>query len=220
VFQSNEFDLYIGRLSTIETQVEDEHEQTMTHSLIIAHQCTVETLERLEDEDNLPFSVDSPGLCPPSFNNQKSQLPLCSPDTSRKRASVWINDLIFKNACLPPGFRRHTWVDTECLEFLNQQPHYFLRKWTDQGANLDEVDEGMLTPRPYPREGQVHHYNQSSTVTPPISPENTYSDRISKIQDGMVYSGENTNAEKIDSLVATTRTEPPGMFFATSGGIC
>jgi hypothetical protein len=101
-------------------QADDEHEQTMTHSLIIAHQCTVETLEKLEDEENMPSSVDSGEPSPPltpgassiarilriparhkpsqSFDSQKSQSPLYSPDISRKRASVWINDLIFESA--------------------------------------------------------------------------------------------------------------------------
>jgi hypothetical protein len=36
----------IFRNSTLETQAEDEHEKAMTHSLIIAHQCTVDALEK------------------------------------------------------------------------------------------------------------------------------------------------------------------------------
>jgi hypothetical protein len=217
----NEFDLYIGRLSTIETQVEDEYEQTMTHSLMIAHQCTVETLERLENEDNLPSSLDSGGLCPRSFDNQKSQPPLCSQDVGRKRASVWINDLIFENASLPPGFRRHTWVDTECLEFLNQQPHYFLRKWTDQKVNMDKVDNWKLKPPSYLQVGGGHVYNrddQSSDPTPPLSSEERNPDFSSTFQNGMADSGE-SNVDKIDSFETLSQTESYRTFFTASDRI-
>jgi hypothetical protein len=221
---------YKTRTSTIETQADDEHEQTMTHSLIIAHQCTVETLERLEDGPSPPLTpgassiartLKTPTRYKPSrsFDSQKSQWPLCSPDIGRKRASVWINDLIFETASLPPGFRRHTWGDTECLEFLDQQQHYFLRKWTDQGENLDKVDKGKFKPLLYQPAGESHHYNpnnQSSNTTPPIFSEGTYPDRINKVQDGMVDSGRNTNAGESAAVIATSRanlTKPSGSVF-------
>jgi hypothetical protein len=131
----------------------------MTRSLIIAHQCTVDTLQRLEDEEaEQPHSgVLSPPLTPGSssmervvrvparqipprsFDNQNFHPPSPVRDSERKRASVWINGLMFDNSPLPPGFRRQTWGDTECALFLEQQPYYFLQKWTDQGEHLDQM---------------------------------------------------------------------------------
>lgn len=124
----------------------------MTRSPIIAQQCTVDTLQMLEDEQaqQLPTGVLSPPLTlgsssmdgivriptgyqpSRSFHNQ-NLLSSSSPGgySERKRASVWINGLMFDNFPLPPGFRRHTWGDTECDLFLEQQPYYSLQKWTD-----------------------------------------------------------------------------------------
>jgi hypothetical protein len=142
----------------METQAEDEHEAIMTRSLIIAHQCTVETLQRLEDEEvqQLPTDSDplSPQLAPglsstsramrgpaghkpsPSFDKRNFRSPLYAGDSNRKRASVWINELIFDNSPLPGGFRRQTWGDAAGALFLDQQRYHFLQKWTDQGEHL------------------------------------------------------------------------------------
>ena len=131
------------------------HERTMTHSLVIAHQCTVDTLERLEDEEVQQSSVENGEPSPPrtlglssisrilrlparhkpsrSLNRQNRQPPSPERDFQKKRASVWVNNLMFDNSPLPPGFRRQTWGDTECTSFLEEQPYYFLQKWTDQG---------------------------------------------------------------------------------------
>jgi hypothetical protein len=124
------------------------------------------------------------------------------------------------------------------LEFLNQQQHYFLRKWTDQGENLGKVDDGKFTPIPNSRVGEGHHYdpdNQASTATPAVSSEETCSDRFANAQDGMIYPSENANADEIDSLaplwvrlkcpisrsalVTPSQAEPSGMFFAVSNRI-
>jgi hypothetical protein len=133
----------------------------MTRSLIIAHQCTVDTLQRLEGEEVRQLPTNSDPLSPPltpglppigrvvrttaghkpslSFDNQKFRLPSPAGVSGRERASVWINDLIFDNSPLPAGFRRQTWGDAECSLFLDQQPYYFLQKWTDQGEHLNEL---------------------------------------------------------------------------------
>lgn len=152
--------LYGIRASTLETEAEDERDETMTHSLIIAHQCTVDTLQRLEEEvQQQPTEGDlvSPPLTPGSpplgrvvrapaghkpsrsFDNQNIRFPAPAKDLASKRASVWINNLIFDNSPLPLGFRRQTWGDAECALFLDQQPYYFLQKWTDQGEHLNEL---------------------------------------------------------------------------------
>jgi hypothetical protein len=135
----------------------------MTRSLIIAHQCTVDTLQRLEEEvlqqqqQTTEGDIISPPLTPGtpplgrvirgqsghkssrSFDNQNIRFPFPTKDLASKRASVWINNLIFDNSPLPLGFRRQTWGDAECALFLDQQPYYFLQKWTDQGEYLKEL---------------------------------------------------------------------------------
>lgn len=130
----------------------------MTRSLIIAHQCTVDTLQRLEDEEVQQLPTESDPLSPPltpgpssisrvlrapvghkpsrSIDKRTFRSPLYAGDSDRKRVSVWINDLIFDKSPLPLGFRRQTWGEAECAMFLDQQPYYFLRKWTDQGEHL------------------------------------------------------------------------------------
>jgi len=144
------------RNSTLETQAEDEHEQAMTHSLIIAHQCTVDTLEKLEDEEDqqspnekddnplqsgaLPSPVTAQVLRLPA-RDKPSRSPRGDPIlNAEKRASIWINDLVFDSSPLPSGFRRQTWGDRECSMFLEQQPYYLLQKWTDQGETLGRLE--------------------------------------------------------------------------------
>jgi hypothetical protein len=133
----------------------------MTRSLIIAHQCTVDTLQRLEEEvfqqQTTEGDIISPPLTPGtpplgrvirgqsghkssrSSDNQNIRFPFPTKDLASKRASVWINNLSFDNSPLPLGFRRQTWGDAECALFLDQQPYYFLQKWTDQGEYLKEL---------------------------------------------------------------------------------
>ena len=130
----------------------------MTRSLVIAHQCTVDTLQRLEDEEVQQSPTESDPLFPPltpgpssigrfvrapvghtpsrSIDKRTFRSPLYAGDSDRKRVSVWINDLIFDKSPLPLGFRRQTWGEAECATFLDQQPYYFLRKWTNQGEHL------------------------------------------------------------------------------------
>lgn len=56
-----------------------------------------------------------------------------------RRASVWVNDLIFDSSLLPPGFRRQTWGDTLSSSFIAEQSYYLLEKWRDQRGRLDEL---------------------------------------------------------------------------------
>jgi hypothetical protein len=132
----------------------------MTRSLIIAHQCTVDTLQRLEEEEIQQPHTESDPPSPPStpdpfsigrvvrvpaepqpsrpFNNQNFWLPLRAEESTGKRASIWMKDLMFDNSPLPDGFRRQTWSESGSA-FIDQQPYYFLRKWTDQGERLSEM---------------------------------------------------------------------------------
>ena len=72
----------------------------------------------------------------PSFDKRNFRSPLYAGDSNRKRASVWINELIFDNSPLPGDFRRQTWGDSAGALFLDQQRYHFLQKWTDQGEHL------------------------------------------------------------------------------------
>ncbi|CZR66657.1 uncharacterized protein PAC_16558 [Phialocephala subalpina] len=135
------------RISTIETLAEDEHEGMMTRSLIIAQQCTVDNIQSLEEEEEevqqqlSGSEMLSPPLTPGtppvgrvmripaghrysrSFDNQTFRPPLPAKDLERKRASVWINDLMFDKSPLPADL----------------QPYYFLKKWSDQGERLNNM---------------------------------------------------------------------------------
>ena len=143
----------------------------MTRSLVIAHQCTVDTLQRLENEEVQQLPTESDQLPLPltpgpssigrvvrapvghtpsrSIDKRTFRSPLYAGDSDRKRVSVWINDLIFDKSPLPLGFRRQTWGEAECAMFLDQQPYYFLRKWTNQGEHLAHTmafEPGRLYP--------------------------------------------------------------------------
>ena len=151
----------------------------MTRSLIIAHQCTVDTLQELEEEEvqHLAASPETELLAPPWIPGTQSvervmmvsskQKPSGSFDTQyfqpyspgerveRKRTSIWINDLMFDKSPLPYGFRRQTWGVTECALFLEHEPHYFLRKWTNQGEHLNELGRQQLAE---PRRHETQSY--------------------------------------------------------------
>lgn len=151
----------------------------MTQSLVIAHQCTIDTLQKLEqavskeqEQQTTETGLLSPPLTPrvpprstspstqvlraqPGYrsprlvNNQNLRLPSSIKDAASKRASVWINKLMFDESPLPVRFRRQTWGDAECTFFLDGQPDYFLQKWTDRGECSEELprtnaeDEGI-----------------------------------------------------------------------------
>jgi hypothetical protein len=152
--------LFQVRVSTRQTDIEDEQDDTITRSLIIAHQCTVDNLQRLENEEVQQQAAESnpmspqlpPGTLPldrvlraptihkPSRSFDKQiRSPIHARNPKSKRASVWINSLIFDDSPLPLGFRRQTWCDSEYALFLDKQPYHLLQKWTDQGEHLEEL---------------------------------------------------------------------------------
>lgn len=175
------------RISTPETEVEDEQEEAMTRSLIIAHQCTVDTLEQLEEEvfqQPADYDLISRSLTPeipllgrvvrapvghkPSRSVDNRDIRSSSPakDLASQRASEWINNLIFDNSPLPLGFRRQTWGAAECALFLEQQPYYFLQKWTDQGEHLHEMQRQSIRHLEEPEMQEVstnRNYEETST---------------------------------------------------------
>jgi hypothetical protein len=107
------------------------------------------------------------------------------------------------------------------MRFLEQQQHYFLRKWTDQGENFSEVDEGEFRESPNPRQPETIPMpnDQFPTATPPILQKERHSDFISKPQNRVVNSGEKSNFDKITSPEALSQTEPSSRLFITSDGI-
>jgi len=136
----------------------------MSQSLIIAHQCAVDTLEKLEDEEVKQQTPDNGGP-PPNitgarsatiqalrllkgnrayelsriFGDQEFQPPAALTTVAEQRASIWVNDLIFDKGLLPFSFRRHTWGDGASPSSVAQHPDYLLEKWTDQRGHFNEM---------------------------------------------------------------------------------
>jgi hypothetical protein len=160
----------------------------MTHSLIIAHQCSVDDLERLENEEDRQGMSEKSETPPPS-----GALP--SPSTARilripigsksplsprvrggdrgeviagKRTSAWMNNLMFDNSPLPSGFRRQTWGDRKSSLFLEQQPYYLLQKWTDQAEYLHSTNSDVEEVRQEPP-SSISEPIHAATKTPPPS---------------------------------------------------
>jgi hypothetical protein len=148
------------RLSTIETEREDEQDQTVAQSLIIAHQHTIDTLERLEEEDEeqqaeirrlsprISLSTPShPERASPmqahrfsrSYDSRAIQELMDYASQQNKRASVVMNDLVLGDMSLSVDLRRQSRRDSMAL--LDRQPSILLRKWTDQGDRFKELYE-------------------------------------------------------------------------------
>jgi hypothetical protein len=137
-----------SRHSTLETQQEDEQEQAVTESLIIAQQCAVEELERLEDEQETAESDDlfSPTeeIIPDSDGAQSSRPVVRRPVLPRletgmndgKRRSVWLTDMLFGNN-IGQDVRRQSLASVlTSSTYQSQQSVYLLQKWTNQGDGL------------------------------------------------------------------------------------
>jgi hypothetical protein len=153
--------LTIIRVSTVDTILEDEQEQTVIHSLIVAHERAVNQLERLESEEaeeqnseareqsSSATETQSPttgidrlqtrdgaNRMPGLFDEQPIYSPAASGSGKQKRASTWVKDLIFDNSPLPSGFRRQTWGDGISSMDNAQQAYYLVQKWTDKPSNM------------------------------------------------------------------------------------
>lgn len=80
-----------ARISTIETDIEDEHDRTLTRSLVLTQQNALRTLEALEDElESQPVQeVASNSIYRKSIKNGT---------VSQQRVSVWIKSIVFDPA--------------------------------------------------------------------------------------------------------------------------
>jgi hypothetical protein len=141
-----------SRHSTLETQEEDEQEQAVTESLIIAQQCAVEELERLEDEQEIAEADDhfSPTeeIIPDLEGAQSSRPVIRRPILPRletgmndgKRRSVWLNDMLFGNNVGQDVRRQSLASVLTTSTYQSQQSVYLLQKWTNQGDGLANFD--------------------------------------------------------------------------------
>jgi hypothetical protein len=206
----------------------------MTHSLIIAHQRTVDTLERLEDEEVQQLFVDGDGPSPPltpgpssvahvirlparqkqsqSFDDQNFRPSSPARGTERKRASVWINDLMFDKSPLPPGFRRRTWGDVEFTMFLEQQP-YCLQKWTDQGKHVNKVWRERIDELPGQDTQTSIDDRETVETTPPVvsGGPSSLPSPISKAQNGSLLLDLRSNSDTASSPTVLPETNTSGM---------
>lgn len=138
------------RLSTAETELEDEQEELMTQSLAIAQKCAVERLEKLEEEEEEDVGGDEAGDPEATALEDtdlarlvKSGPSSCNhcPDFSNprhRRASVWLNDLLSLDDT--PADARQMSTTSDSRRF-SQLPH-LLWKWTDQGEHWNQLHEG------------------------------------------------------------------------------
>lgn len=135
----------------------------MIQSLIVAHRCAVDQLERLENEEveernfgvgeqsssaNEEQSATTAILRLPTksranrmpwlFDHRLVYPPATQGSVKQKRASAWASDLIFDNSPLPSGFRRQTWGDGISSSDMAQRADYLIQKWTDEALNMND----------------------------------------------------------------------------------
>lgn len=157
---------YRGRLSTAETELEDEQEELMTQSLAIAQRCAVDRLEKLEEKELEVEEADKPGaiaiemqertrligITPPS-DRHRSDFPTARP----KRTSVWLNELLSLND--GPADSRRAPTGNDARRF-SQLPH-LLWKWTDQGEHWTKLREEAHSSDEIHEERQIGPHSES-----------------------------------------------------------
>jgi len=169
---------YGGRLSTAETELEDEQEELMTQSLAIAQKCAVDRLEKLEDEEFELEDLDNQGVTPLEVQ-ERTRLTENTPSSGRllstfsmghtRRTSVWLNELLSLDDARAEARRISTASDSRRF---SQLPH-LLWKWTDQGEHWNKLheeaqsfgesqEEHQLGPR---SESQPEHQHGRSACT-------------------------------------------------------
>jgi hypothetical protein len=141
----------------------------VTQSLLVARQCAVNELEKLEDSmplehpgSEFPPSVDTmaepQSLSPRSKEirspNRQSRImdgvflpsPPMPVDICDRRSSVLLNEVMPGD---PAEMRRLTWEDTLSSSHIRAQPVHLLRKWTEQGSRLSKLvaDDDQATPQ-------------------------------------------------------------------------
>ncbi|KUJ07768.1 uncharacterized protein LY89DRAFT_789455 [Mollisia scopiformis] len=140
------------RASTIDKQLEDQQEQVIIQGLIAAQRCAVDQLETLENEaeeqdshqrDPIPKIKSPDALDEISATEDREQVmgdeSEDERDVKKQRDSVWVNDLIFSNSPLSPGFRRNTWDDAVSSPSIESQAAHLFQVWTDQAPEEAET---------------------------------------------------------------------------------
>jgi hypothetical protein len=190
---SNEHQLIWNRISFTEAQTgnQENYDQAVAHSLVVAQRHTLDKLEKLEDEEfrltssagfSVPHSV-TPEPTPSarilrlptghkatrSIDSQIFRSSSTAVDPQNKRGSIWLGNIIFDSSSLPPEFRRQTWGDPTSVTFLEQQPMYLVQKWTEPSPSID-ISEQATTFSPATQEYQVQHHPDGSRQDVESSP--------------------------------------------------
>ena len=161
-------------MSTLETKVEDDQEKVMTQGLIIAQQCAVDRLQKLEQEEYLDspeangemvrqtLATDQSTGRPQDANFrthlQVNRAPRVIngdifppvPDEFNRsvRTSTWLNELIYDI----PDPKRQTWGGNEPSFTRTEQLARLLGKWTDQGKRWSGMNESGVIEEPGSKE--------------------------------------------------------------------
>ena len=178
------------RMSTDTTLAEEEQDKAVTQSLVIAQQCAVEQLELYEDEvekeENEAMQLSALSHAPTRRSSTQirrrsmgrlvrmfsglsvvTDLPTpasapARPPTRAERASIWLDSILAppnQPQAPHPGKQRHRMssVGTE------NAPLQLMRKWTDQGDNLDHKHKQKAdSPTSHHEaQGMWHHANFS-----------------------------------------------------------
>jgi DNA repair exonuclease SbcCD ATPase subunit len=143
------------RFSTIDSQEDDDQEEAVTQSLIIAQQAAVDELERLEGEQDYPHT-DGLSEDEESSPNSGGQLATVlertsispNPRNAASRRSTYLNDIPF-GSIGDGDFRpqslesrwtsTHSWRQSSTHSWRqsstsSRQSVYLVQKWTDQGS--------------------------------------------------------------------------------------
>lgn len=150
----------LNRLSTIESQEEDDQEEAVTQTLIIAQQATVAELERLEEEQEStdidhPLSADEETN--PNSEGQSATAPTHpsippSPRNEANRRSAYLNDILFGSSIdvdPRPRSLESNWTSTHSWRqssTSSRQSVYLLQKWTDQGGEKPGTLDTTFSP--------------------------------------------------------------------------
>ena len=152
------------RMSTDTTLAEEEQDKAVTQSLVIAQQCAVEQLELYEDEVEKEENeaMQLPALSHAPIRRSSTQIRRRSmgrlvrmfsglsvitdlptptsvpvrPPTRAERASIWLDSILappHQPQAPHPGKQRHRMSSV----VTENAPSQLMRKWTDQGDNLD-----------------------------------------------------------------------------------
>jgi hypothetical protein len=182
--------------------------------LIIAQQCAVEELERLEDEQETAKPDDhfSPTeeIIPDSVGAQSLRPVVRRPILPRletgmndgKRRSVWLNDMLFGNNVGQDVRRQSLASVLTSSTYQSQQSVYLLQKWTDQGDGLASSNAEASSSQ----EDFLGH-----TGPAPVQPTDDSESRIIEYSDGATAlkgKGKTASTSSTDELANLSLVEP------------